>query len=63
MIAEILGTGRAAAKTAKAVSSYLGIKTTRQLVKMIQTERQAGAPICAANSFPALPSREGGAAV
>lgn len=51
-MADILGKGKRTAKTAKKLASYLGLKTTRELAKVIQQERRNGAPICATNSFP-----------
>lgn len=51
MIAELLGTGRRAAKTAKELADLLNLDR-RELSKLILAERKAGAPICATNAFP-----------
>ena len=51
MIAEVLGIGREKAKTAKDLSSCLGMKV-RDVNKAVQVERRAGKPICATNSYP-----------
>lgn len=45
MITEILGTGRANARTAKELAFALGVNT-RDITEQIERERKAGKPIC-----------------
>ena len=46
-VAEVLKVGRSQAQTARTLAAILGT-STREIGRMVQMERRAGAPICAA---------------
>lgn len=48
MIKELLGTGKATAKTGKELATLLGVNI-RIITAQIERERRAGVPICANN--------------